>query len=464
MLAIEVEYLMGRAIATRIDERNLAEWPPHPQRLFSALVATQAELDLGEPGRAALAWLETLPPPTIAAEPNPAYRQVAEYFVPVNDEALHSGKSKIDFRHPLERRNRQLRYFPAVVLADPIVQFQWAVDDTSHRPALQALVENLSYLGHSASPVRACLRSEASAPTWVPDDDGSEELRVPRPGRLKRLEAAHQLRLIDESAQPPPGVPARYARPGTPTSVFSPRALVLAFGDGPRFSLDATQPLLSKLRAMMLSLLDIDIPTVLSGHEADGAPARDAHLALAPLAFVEHRHADGALKGAALILPRTADAAVRRRLSALFAVPRKLQLGSLGALSLRLLTDSAPELRALQFETQYAAAAAVWASVTPMVLDRHPKARGPSAETIIAESCHRIGLPTPAEIRLGPVSAFAGAAPVFQHQAQGKQTKGRLLQHVLIRFPEPVHGPILLGAGRHLGLGLLRPLRQGGRP
>jgi CRISPR-associated protein Csb2 len=34
----------------------------------------------------------------------------------------------------------------------------------------------------------------------------------------------------------------------------------------------------------------------------------------------------------------------------------------------------------------------------------------------------------------------------------------RALTHAVIRFSEPVAGPVILGAGRFVGLGLCRPL------
>jgi CRISPR-associated protein Csb2 len=36
------------------------------------------------------------------------------------------------------------------------------------------------------------------------------------------------------------------------------------------------------------------------------------------------------------------------------------------------------------------------------------------------------------------------------------------LTHVRLTFAEPVGGPVLLGAGRYVGLGLLRPERDDG--
>ena len=85
MLALEVEYLTGRSVASMPNDRDQAEWPPHPGRLFMALVAAHMERDPGDSAeRAALLWLEGLSPPEIsAADADP--RDVLEVFVPVND-------------------------------------------------------------------------------------------------------------------------------------------------------------------------------------------------------------------------------------------------------------------------------------------------------------------------------------------------------------------------------------------
>ena len=39
-LTLRVEYLMGQCDATALDDPREAEWPPHPWRVFSALVAS----------------------------------------------------------------------------------------------------------------------------------------------------------------------------------------------------------------------------------------------------------------------------------------------------------------------------------------------------------------------------------------------------------------------------------------
>jgi CRISPR-associated protein Csb2 len=85
MLALEVHLLAGRYVATAFNDRLAAEWPPHPARLFSALVAAHfEELDPPAQERAALQWLEAQGAPEITA-PEASARDVVTVYVPVND-------------------------------------------------------------------------------------------------------------------------------------------------------------------------------------------------------------------------------------------------------------------------------------------------------------------------------------------------------------------------------------------
>ncbi|MCA9730131.1 MAG: type I-U CRISPR-associated protein Cas5/Cas6, partial [Candidatus Eisenbacteria bacterium] len=85
MLAIEVSFLTGRYVATAYDDRDSAEWPPHPARLYSALAAAHFESETpSAEERSALEWLAELPPPAIRA-PMAAARDSVRVFVPVND-------------------------------------------------------------------------------------------------------------------------------------------------------------------------------------------------------------------------------------------------------------------------------------------------------------------------------------------------------------------------------------------
>ena len=84
---IEVNFLTGRYVATCHNERQRCEWPPHPARLFSALVATWAEDEQDPAEREALEWLESQGPPAISAS-GATPRTVVSHFVPVNDTSV----------------------------------------------------------------------------------------------------------------------------------------------------------------------------------------------------------------------------------------------------------------------------------------------------------------------------------------------------------------------------------------
>jgi len=96
MLALTIELLSGRYVATAYNDRTRVEWPPEPARLFSALVATWGDGEPrgpeGEAELAALEWLEQQPPPEILASPSEhaGARDVAPVFVPVNDACVSS--------------------------------------------------------------------------------------------------------------------------------------------------------------------------------------------------------------------------------------------------------------------------------------------------------------------------------------------------------------------------------------
>ena len=54
MFALGIELLMRRAIITRWGDREEPEWPPHPDRVFMAMVAAWGEAGEDAEQRAAL--------------------------------------------------------------------------------------------------------------------------------------------------------------------------------------------------------------------------------------------------------------------------------------------------------------------------------------------------------------------------------------------------------------------------
>jgi CRISPR-associated protein Csb2 len=476
MFALAVEFLMGRYVATAFNDRDRPEWPPHPARLYSALVATH--FDEPRPDeRAALEWLEEQGDPYLSASES-FERETCTAFVPVNDKAAEP-----------DRRLRQPRTSPSVTPARPRVVFVWPEATPSHETAaaLDRLAARVVRLGHSSSLVSVRTLDEPVEPDWHPDDRGEMRLRVVAPGQLRNLEQLFALHRETE----PRVMPASFRlysdrsvsqRPPTLQSVFSEDWLILRRSAGIGLPATATVGLARMVRKVILSVADEPIPEVVSGHRSDRTPSEQPHLAVVPLPFVGHARADGALMGVALVLPRTVSAADRRALFRAVekwenahregtdeAPPLPVNFGSAGSLILQRL-DDAPAPRALEPDT-WCRPARRWLSATPVALDKNPgelRARDPrqlaqaiaEAEETVRLACERIGLPRPVDVVILPSPALPGAPKVRQFMPfpGGAGRVQRVLTHVAVEFAVPVKGPVLLGAGRYVGLGLMRPV------
>jgi len=252
-------------------------------------------------------------------------------------------------------------------------------------------------------------------------------------------------------------------------TIFDTRLLVLSLS-GKRLSLPATLKLTDTVRAALLSNCVDPVPEWVSGHAGNGARTSKPHLALFPLPFVGHAHADGRLIGVALALPKEIDLMEASRvlepwLRDEYGLPRQIRLfnSSWRECTLELDTREVKpwSLRARQWTRRSAA----WASVTPVVLDRHfdGKSRWQQATESIKDSCERIGLPRPDRVLLHPVSLVEGVPHAKSFACLKRKTDGGHMchSHAVIIFSESVCGPIILGAGRFRGYGLFRPIDHG---
>ena len=526
MLCLRLELLTGRYVASAFNDRNGTEWPPHPARVFSALVAAHHERGATPATEAALRWLEAQPAPALtvsAAEP----RDLKIHYVPVNDRALGDAKAldrawaevlapdaspkargraetklakayakaaapepKLPktFRQAVAHvlpatRTRQPRTFPSVTPEDPVVWLRWPEPPPPPLvPGLQALAHALVRVGHSSSLVAACFTEHAPEATWIPDPQGPELLRWVSPGQLDALTALHAAAPYAEQRVMPYAV-ARY-RSAVPTprvwpSCFSPHFIVLRRVDGPRLSLLASEPLADAVRRALMSHAEDPRAPLLSGHAREGGPLQDDHLAIVPLAHVGSPHASGDVLGVALVPPAGLDLGRLQPLHAALARweaatpptsdgPRAvLTMGRLGRWTLERCREL-PPLRNLQ-EPTWTRASQWWATVTPMILDRHPGSLDDGrsvrrrealrrAHATIAAACDRVGLPAPVEVELSRSPFFTGSALAARFGRRPGAPDPRPRLHLRLRFAEPVRGPVLLGAGRYRGLGLMRPL------
>jgi CRISPR-associated protein Csb2 len=280
MFAIAVELLCSRYTAMQFNDRTRPEWPPHPARLFSAMVAAWADADEPDPAeRSALRWLEQQDPPAIRCSQGRG-RQVVTHFVPVNDptaltrdisrsydamtqavrglqEAEESGdersirraraaRAKAEAKAVAdaaragrpsgresgkvmagvlevlpEQRGKQGRAYPTVIPDESAVWFVWpgAEPSEQQRNALDGLLSRVARIGHSSTLVACRCADQAPSPTWAPARDRTgTQLRVPRAGLIDRLEDAFASHHGEEPRTLPAGmVYYQQARPPAPS-------------------------------------------------------------------------------------------------------------------------------------------------------------------------------------------------------------------------------------------------------
>lgn len=489
MIALAIHYLMGWASATDPTDYEAPEWPPHPARVFMALAAAHFETqdalssEIRESERGSLVWLESQAAPCLRTSEAERGTAVTS-FVPVNDVSISSRTEPTKALVMLpESRPRQPRGFPRAIPHEDTVWLIWPDAEAPHkvRERLSGLCERVTRIGHSSSVVQMWLEEdEVPAPNLVPDTLApTSSLRTPGVGTLDALEGFYE-----EGIRPTVSLWTEYGPPADESEILSSdfdyRLLVLLVrpGESPYEHLDlrVTRRVIDYFRRAVISAAREPVPEYISGHAIDGSPSHEPHIAFLPLGFVGHRHADGHLLGLAVALPRGLSTQERARceaaLAALLSRPGveedrgRLRMGNLGRWRLEPVDREAPPYT-LRAET-WTAPSRWWASVTPVVLDRFTHDEDEKRE-IVSLACTRIGLPQPREVRLSPVSPWIGAPPSaeFGPLSTASGRPARPFTHVLLDFGEKngsdvaVQGPVLIGAGRYRGYGVLRP--YGGR-
>ena len=502
-LVLEIEFLTGVCRAARSAANPEPDWPPQVDRVFSALVSAWATRGERADERQALEWLEAQDPPTVHAS---AYssRTTPPVFVPPNDFQTPIGdlqrlKWYRDFltqriRPPKtggydlawrkaqsalpETRMRKERRFPVARPDDPVMALTWAAaPKPTMLEGLDTIARHVGYIGHSASLVRCRFFSGDGTAQRHSGMPARRRIYAGRLEELKRAYRANPVRPVISPGASVPPVPK-------PLLERQPSAwLVLEAIESTVPDIRAAALVCRTLRRALMSgyrrIGRADrIPETISGHTPKGAPTRVPHVAIVPMAFAGFPHADGRVFGFALVPPvatalpdipgfREAfkclapyDPGHERRVLKLLGAPliEPLRLAPAGANAKRSLSAD-PYLRS----------ARVWASVTPIVLDRHLK-RGGDAEIreLIVRACEHAGLPRPDphRVRTGKHSAVEGApsarpprgAPPWAGWKVPKPLASRSLVHAVIDFEREIQGPVLLGAGRFTGLGLCRPL------
>lgn len=460
MLVIAFD-LLHETIRASADEMGQGggEWPPSPARVFSALVSGGGH-DPSAPDPT-LQVLESAAPPDIYADPasDVLASELQDRFVVV-DKNVGRGVQNYPARTAEAVR-------PGVRLAprNPLVVYVWAdIElDTAQISSLRARAARVGYLGCADSPARVRVFEEMpdffeGVSAWKPDESASANLPVPYPGFLQALDqqfTGFQAGGFPQRSWIP--VPRRgYLDPGLPSVDFSVPTV---------FWLRLTKPvsgrrvvdITSTLREAVLSKVPDRLATwVLHGHHPGGDSYEQARFLALPEAVFPHSR--GLIRGAAVWIPADTDVEVVAAVDAALRGISQLHKGAVLEVGIERF-DGVPSPRAVD-PRRWIGPSTQWVSVFPVVFERHP--HGAPTLVEVARWCAHAGLPQPMAVEVSPVPFVPGAASLHPTEVFRPGKKRWPYAHLKVEFAEPVRGPVVIGRGRQLGLGLMAPTGRGG--
>lgn len=457
-LCLDLVLVADRYDAGGGQDPRVPEWPPHPGRVHSALLSVAEPDDLPS-----LRVLENLSPPTIRAS-REAFASQSRSYVVTNSRSREGG----NLNHP--GRTSGLRQRRSVFPRSPRVQLIWTDDDgvSDHDVRrLDAMARRVPYLGRSTSPVMMGVErldqpvDLRELDVYLPSDGGDLRLRVPYPGHIDELTALYEQGLPAWQASEGGRAWQVYQLVNDDPSPVAPLAspyqdlVVLRFRDR-RPAGRALPVFTAALRSMVMSQTSEPLPPALHGHGFEGRP----HVAYLGLPFCGAPHADGHLVGLAVAIPGMQENERRRILRGLLGPSND------GSVWLRVRGYREPfelEYRPEERLPRSASAwhwsrpARHWVSVSPIVLDRYPK-DGDVADAV-RQSAVLAGLPEPSVVDVSTEAMTIGAIRLSPAELP-RRARGRLYRHARITFDHPVSGPLLVGAGRYFGVGLMQPERR----
>lgn len=484
MVAICIELLDGQYAGTTAD-RTRCDWPPSPQRLFLALVATAYHAGLRESCAPALVWLAGLQThPEIQSgwvNQDQLTRSLGVY-VPAN--YVLSEEKQVEQGWLLGRK--ELAAF-SVTPSDHQLAYVWPSENLppSVEPRLCELLAHVAFLGRSESQVRAYVCVEKaqvpSLPITYSATNSStvkgQHLAAIFPGILEAIEEHWNRATADyekEISQQAAKKARSKKRQAKDSLADVPRAEVLPFPEQlpviyyrrlnqlgasqhmeepPKAAVEWLRTVRHELgRTIPLAfapLLAADIRERLVQRQRGG-------LMVVPLPFVVHPNADGLVKGIAFLHDQTSPGEAESSLRQLVG---EFQDASLPNGEHRFSTPSTitPTLSL----GRWSRPSRLWTSVTPVILPAFPKPKRlvEDVTEAIRKCCEFVGISESFELEFDRSSPLRGV-PKTERFRLPERYQHRPTLHIVLRFSKPVRGPLVLGVGRYLGIGLCVPLEE----
>lgn len=480
-------------------DRSEPEWPPSPLRLYQALVAAAAARwnEREELGHAvsAFRWLETLTPPEIIAPVALASPRAVIQYVPDNsaDNQIPAWKKGNHDEGP-KRTEKPVRpvHLRGDVLPDPPeaaglpVHYLYRVNkwDKDIVGILVNAARSISHLGWGmdmvvgdARPAFASEMGVLAGQRYQPSPSGATRLRVPVPGTMDALAIRHKSflgRLGGGIFQPVVALNqfrvTRYRRDDEP--VARPCELFeLRKSDGGVFSYSHRKfiHVAGMVRHLALECMRRDPPpgvpenwleSFVAGHRNPESNEPHRQLSFVPLPSIGHVHTNTAIRRVLISAPEGCEGWLRHM--GLRLVGERLRPTAETAIPEPPFLDR-PKTRSVS--EWYIKPATVWASVTPVILPGHDDHKPAKTRELIERALVQSGVKVPCQFEWQSQPWFPKTLSAHKYDRDKRPTgyirPSHLLEktavHVKLTFSEGIEhpGPIVIGAGRHLGFGLM---------
>lgn len=481
------------------------EWPPSPARLFQALLAGASRAGRLPPeADAALRWLEALPAPIVGG-PRAVAGQAIKLWVPNNDLDAKGGNPEA-VASIRTGKHVQPRLFDAEV---PLL-YAWTFDDEedarTHAADVASLAKDLYQLGRGVDPAWArtvlvdepalARRLEAYAGRLYRPSGGeiggTNALSCPERGSLDSLNARYKVTLgrfvthsegrkrVTVFQQPPKPLFRNTAYDSTPRTMLFELRLGAAPSELSAFPITDVCPLIERLRDAAAQRLEaalpersMDVERAIVGRTPEGArplpPADRVRIVLLP--SIGHRHADRRVRRVLIQVPTSCP----WRADDVFWAFSDLAVPGSSAV----LCQAGDDSMLVHYGSRDASF--TWRTVTPAALPAEASRRriDPQRQAKQAKGAEERAREEAAAIkavrqalRHAAIGARLASARVQREPFEGKGERAERfargtrfakerLWHIEVTLERPVNGPVVIGDGRFLGLGLMAPVTAG---
>jgi CRISPR-associated protein Csb2 len=501
-----------------------SDWPPSPARLFQALVAGVGQGEaLAEKDQCAFAWLESLEAPVIAVPPMRAGQGFRNY-VPNNDRDSVEGREFRNHREYLKaladiRAPKLIR--PVLFNAETPLLYVWKFDSESeavtNAQRTCAIAQHLYQLGRGVDMAWAWgeivedreaaerLAAYVGAIYRPGYGVGAVTLDVPFEGSLRSLIKRHaSMRARFQTVYEPELRKEEPDRKVTIRQVFvqppKPRFRQVAYDCPPTgllFDLIDSRGKLStwplhrvvelttrvrdgaaeRLKGALTGQAET-VHNVFIGRRDAAETDKSARLCISSLPSIGHRYSDHAVRRILIEIPPNCPLGVDDVEWAFSGLPLVSEHGEI----LCELTAGADRGMLMNYGVEDAPPAHVWRSITPAALPQQAARRRIEPTPLRQRDeqkggCERVNEENRAaeavyhalrhadirakvetiRVQREPFDAKGERVEAF---APGTRFPKERLWHVEIAFAERVRGPLVLGDGRYLGLGLMAPVKD----